>query len=41
MREAGMHLTRVLTDEPRAATSFYEGVGFSDVGRIRWWKKAS
>ena len=41
MREAGMRTTRVGTDEPRDATEFYEGVGFVDVGRIRWWKKGS
>jgi len=41
MREAGMRITRVGTDEPRKATEFYEGVGFTDVGRIRWWSKAS
>ena len=41
MREAGMRLTRVATDEPRKATDFYEGVGFTDVGRTRWWKKNS
>lgn len=41
MREAGMKLTRVITDEPRSdATSFYEGVGFADVGRVRWWRRA-
>jgi ribosomal protein S18 acetylase RimI-like enzyme len=38
MRDAGYHKVRVLTDEPREATAFYEGVGFSDVGRLRWWK---
>lgn len=40
MKAAGMHSCRVVTDEPRAATAFYEGVGFEDVGRIRWWRKA-
>lgn len=39
MKAAGMHTCRVITDEPRAATAFYEGVGFSDVGRIRWWRR--
>jgi ribosomal protein S18 acetylase RimI-like enzyme len=39
MKKAGMHSCRVITDEPRPATAFYEGVGFTDVGRIRWWKK--
>lgn len=38
MRDAGMTLCRVITDEPRTgATSFYESVGFQDVGRLRWW----
>ena len=41
MREAGMRITRVGTDEPRKATEFYEGVGFADVGRTRWWNKDS
>jgi hypothetical protein len=40
MKAAGMHTCRVLTDDWRAATAFYEGVGFTDVGRIRTWKKA-
>lgn len=40
MRAAGMHTCRVLTDDWRSATSFYQGVGFEDVGRLRWWKKA-
>jgi ribosomal protein S18 acetylase RimI-like enzyme len=39
MRAAGMHTCRVVTDEPREATAFYTGVGFTDVGRIRWWRK--
>ena len=39
MKAAGMQKCRVITDEPRAATAFYEGVGFADVGRIRWWHK--
>jgi mycothiol synthase len=39
MKAAGMHKCRVITDEPRAATAFYEGVGFDDVGRIRWWRR--
>lgn len=38
MKAAGMHTCRVMTDDWRAATHFYEGVGFEDVGRIRWWK---
>lgn len=40
MRDAAMTLCRVMTDEPRtAATAFYDSVGFSDVGRLRWWRK--
>lgn len=41
MRDAGMKLIQVGTDEQRVATSFYEGVGFTDVGRVRWWKKVA
>jgi ribosomal protein S18 acetylase RimI-like enzyme len=40
MKAAGIHTCRVITDEQREATAFYEGVGFSDVGRVRWWRKA-
>ncbi|MGB8360996.1 MAG: GNAT family N-acetyltransferase [Acidimicrobiia bacterium] len=39
MARAGMRLSRVLTDDWREATKFYEGVGFEDVGRVRWWAK--
>lgn len=39
MKMAGMKVCRVLTNDWRAATSFYEGVGFEDVGAIRWWAK--
>jgi predicted N-acetyltransferase YhbS len=39
MKRAGMRLCRVLTDDWREATGFYEGVGFADVDRVRWWKK--
>lgn len=39
MRRAGMEMVRVCTDDGWEATKFYEGVGFSDVGRLRWWKK--
>ena len=40
MRDAGMILCRVTSDEPRTgATAFYESVGFQDVGRLRWWGK--
>ncbi len=39
MVQAGMRLCRVLTDDWREATKFYEGVGFEDVGRVRWWAK--
>lgn len=40
MKAAGMHTCRVLTDDWRGATAFYEGVGFTDVGRVRTWQKA-
>lgn len=40
MKAAGMHTARVATDEPRDATVFYEGVGFTDEARLRWWRKA-
>jgi gamma-glutamylcyclotransferase len=40
MRDSGMTLCRVITDEPRTdATAFYESVGFQDVGRLRWWQR--
>lgn len=39
MRAAGMHTCRVVTDDDREATSFYEGVGFRDVGRLHWWAR--
>ena len=39
MKAAGMQVARVVTDEPRQATAFYEGVGFEDVGRLRWWRR--
>jgi ribosomal protein S18 acetylase RimI-like enzyme len=39
MKTAGMHTCRVVTDDHREATSFYEGVGFSDVGRLHWWAR--
>lgn len=38
MKAAGMTMCRVCTDDDRAATHFYEGVGFTDVGRLHWWK---
>ena len=41
MKDAGMSVVRVCTNEPRQATAFYEGVGFTDVGRLRWWSPAS
>lgn len=41
MRESGMRLVRVITDEPRVdATAFYEAVGFDFVQRVRWWEPA-
>lgn len=39
MKRAGMRLARVCTDDDRLATAFYEGVGFRDVDRLRWWRK--
>ncbi|MFZ0013568.1 MAG: GNAT family N-acetyltransferase, partial [Acidimicrobiia bacterium] len=39
MKEAGMTLCRVCTDDDRPATGFYEGVGFEDVRRLRWWAR--
>jgi ribosomal protein S18 acetylase RimI-like enzyme len=39
MRDEGMRACRVVTDDYREATSFYEGVGFRDVGRLRWWAR--
>lgn len=39
MKADGMHTCRVITDEPREATSFYEGIGFADVGRVHWWAR--
>ena len=38
MKEAGMTVVRVCTDDDRPATHFYEACGFTDVGRLRWWK---
>lgn len=40
MREEGMRLARVVTEERRSdATEFYRSAGFACVGRIRWWKR--
>jgi ribosomal protein S18 acetylase RimI-like enzyme len=41
MRRAGMRVARVCTDDDRPATGFYEGVGFRDVGRLRWWAQTA
>ncbi len=42
MRAAGMARTRVITDESRSdATSFYGGVGFQEMDRVRWWRRRS
>lgn len=38
MRDAGMNIARVCTDDDRPATRFYEACGFEDAGRLRWWK---
>lgn len=40
MKRAGMRLVRVCTDDDRLATKFYEGIGFEDVDRLRWWKRS-
>ncbi len=40
MKAARMHTCRVLTDDWRPATDFYEAVGFTGAGRVRTWKKA-
>ena len=40
MSRGGMRTARVITDDYRAATDFYEGIGFEDVGRVRWWRKS-
>ena len=38
MKDAGMRMARVITEEARSdAISFYEAAGFDDVGRVRWW----
>lgn len=38
MKEAGMRMARVITEDARSdAISFYEAIGFDDVGRVRWW----
>jgi ribosomal protein S18 acetylase RimI-like enzyme len=39
MLEAGMRVCRVCTDDWREATMFYESVGFTDVGALRWWSR--
>jgi ribosomal protein S18 acetylase RimI-like enzyme len=39
MRAAGMSICRVVTDDYRPATAFYESVGFDDVGALRWWAR--
>ena len=40
MRDAGMSLCRVVTDDSRQdATAFYESAGFQDVDRLRWWRR--
>lgn len=36
MKAAGMHRARVVTD---AATTFYQRVGFEEVGTLRWWAR--
>jgi ribosomal protein S18 acetylase RimI-like enzyme len=40
MRDAGMGVCRVITDDYRAAaTAFYRSVGFDDVGALNWWAR--
>jgi predicted N-acetyltransferase YhbS len=39
MKAAGMSICRVVTDDYRPATAFYESVGFEDVGALRWWAR--
>jgi ribosomal protein S18 acetylase RimI-like enzyme len=41
MKDEGMRSARVFTDEKSEATTFYEGIGFTDVGAVRWWAKKS
>lgn len=42
MREEGMAVARVTTDEPREdAMGFYEGIGFETVGKSRSWADKS
>lgn len=41
MRQEGMSLARVCTDESReGATAFYRSAGFSDIDSLRWWKRS-
>jgi GNAT superfamily N-acetyltransferase len=38
MKEAGMRMARVITEDSRSdATAFYVATGFDDVGGVRWW----
>jgi ribosomal protein S18 acetylase RimI-like enzyme len=40
MKAAGMRVVRVCTeDDRRPATDFYVACGFTDVGRLRWWRR--
>lgn len=38
MEEAGMRVARVMTWDREDSTSFYSGVGFDQVGLLRWWQ---
>jgi ribosomal protein S18 acetylase RimI-like enzyme len=38
MRDAGMTVCRVVTDDYRPANGFYEAVGFTHDGALRWWR---
>jgi GNAT superfamily N-acetyltransferase len=39
MRDAGMTVCRVVTDDYREANAFYVASGFDDIGALRWWEK--
>lgn len=38
MRAAGMRVARVCSEDDPRARAFYSGVGFEDVGPLRWWR---
>lgn len=39
MREAGMRVARVCSENDPRAFGFYSGVGFEEAGALRWWKR--